>query len=82
MDRLRFTQHISRQFNQELEAVRSHVLRMGGLVEQQLGVGVRCLREREVAGLKLVAEAEAEINRLELSIDEECVRIMVRRQPA
>ncbi len=44
MDRLRFTQLISRQFNQEQEAVRSHVLRMGGLVEQQLSVGLRCLR--------------------------------------
>ncbi len=82
MDRLRLSQHISRQFNEELETMRSLVLRMGGLVEQQLGIGVRCLRERESAGLKQVVEAEREINRLELSIDEDCVRIMVRRQPA
>ena len=82
MDRLRFTQHISRQFNQELEAVRSDVLGMGGLVEEQLGIALAGLRERQLIGLERVREAEREINRLELSIDESCLRIMVRRQPA
>ncbi len=82
MDRLRFTQHISRQFNQELEAVRSDVLNMGGLVEEQLGIALGGLRERHLVGLERVREAEREINRLELSIDASCLRIMVRRQPA
>ena len=82
MDRLRFTQHISRQFNTELEHVRSDVLRMGGLVEEQLGIALAGLRDRQLLGLERVREAEREINRLELSIDEACLRIMVRRQPA
>lgn len=82
MDRLRFTHHISRQFNVELERVRSDVLRMGGLVEEQLGIALGGLRDRQLVGLERVREAEREINRLELSIDEACLRIMVRRQPA
>ncbi|MEK7768902.1 MAG: phosphate transport system regulator PhoU, partial [Pseudomonadota bacterium] len=30
------SEHISKQFNAELEAVRSSVLQMGGLVEEQI----------------------------------------------
>jgi len=36
MDNLNLGQHISRRYNEELEDVRTRVLAMGGLVEQQL----------------------------------------------
>ena len=35
--------HISRQFNAELEDIRSRVLQMGGLVEQQIGQAITAL---------------------------------------
>ncbi|MBF7728779.1 phosphate signaling complex protein PhoU [Pseudomonas sp. N040] len=76
------TQHISAQFNADLEAVRSHLLAMGGLVEKQVNDAVTSLIEADAALAGRVREADAQINQMEVSIDEECIRILARRQPA
>jgi len=82
MSDLNLGHHISQQFNEELEDVRSKVLQMGGVVEEQLEKAVRAL----VAGdAELAASVQANdyrINALEVEIDEECTRIVARRQPA
>ena len=73
--------HISRRFNEDLERVRNAVLTMGGLVEDQLDRGMRALAEGDSElGLK-VAEDDAKVNRMEVSIDEECSRILATRAP-
>ena len=43
MPELEISAHISHAFNEELEAVRTSVLEMGGLVEHQLGEAVRAM---------------------------------------
>ena len=74
--------HISRRFNEDLEHVRNAVLAMGGLVEDQLDRGIRALVEADSdLGLR-VAEDDAKVNRMEVSIDEECSRILATRAPA
>ena len=52
MDKLNLGQHISTQFNDQLEEVRSKVLQMGGIVEEQVGNAVRALvdGDAELAG--------------------------------
>ena len=82
MDKLQFGQHISRRFNEELEDVRSKVLHMGGVVEEQLANALRVLVNDEVALASDVIDADAIVNSLEVEIDEECTRIVARRQPA
>lgn len=82
MDKLNLGQHISRQFNQELEDVRSKVLKMGGLVEEQLGLAIRSLVDGDRKLAKKVVKNDYRINALEVEIDEECTRIVARRQPA
>ncbi len=82
MDKLNIGQHISRQFNEELENVRSQVLRMGGIVEEQLGNAVQALVEGDVALAREVVAKDYRVNALEVAIDEECTRIVARRQPA
>ena len=47
MDTSDLSHHISSRFNEELERVRSKVLRMGGLVEEQLQQAVRALVEAD-----------------------------------
>jgi len=47
MDKLHLDQHISHQFNMELEDIRNNVMRMGGLVEQQVNDGLRALLEAD-----------------------------------
>jgi len=82
MEKADLGQHISQQFNQELEDVRNRVLQMGGLVEQQLSDAVRALTTMDSALAEVVITNDYKINRLEVSIDEECTHILARRQPA
>jgi len=82
MDKLNIGQHISRQFNEELENVRSQVLKMGGLVEEQLSQAVQALVETDATLAREVVENDYRVNALEVAIDEECTRIVARRQPA
>lgn len=75
-------QHISGQFNAELDAMKNHLLEMGGLVEQQLTLSMQALLSRDSGKAEAVIRADREINAMELRIDEECSRILARRQPA
>ncbi len=82
MDTSDLSHHISSRFNEELERVRSKVLRMGGLVEEQLQQAVRALVEADSSLGELVARRDVEVNALEVSIDEDCSRILATRSPA
>ncbi|MGD8642136.1 MAG: phosphate signaling complex protein PhoU [Gammaproteobacteria bacterium] len=74
--------HISQQFNAELEDVRSKVLAMGGFVEQQIQDAVKALVSADVELAEGVVKNDVKVNALEVNIDEECARILARRQPA
>lgn len=75
-------QHISGQFNAELDAMKNHLLEMGGLVERQLARAMQALLSRDSGEAQAVIDADQEINAMEIQIDEECSRILARRQPA
>lgn len=81
MDRLHLSQHISRQFNDEIEGLRRQVLAMGGIVEEQIAAATRVLVAQEAAEGGILAR-EQRINAAELAIDEQCASILARRQPA
>jgi phosphate transport system protein len=81
MDKPLISQHISKQFNVELEDVRQRVLAMGGLVEQQIADATRALMQGDGALGEAVSKADHKVNGLEVYIDEECSRILARRQP-
>jgi phosphate transport system protein len=74
--------HISRQFDQELDEIRSRVLKMGGLVEAQLDKTLDALREGDAEGIIDVESLDRKVNALEMQIDEECTQILAKRQPA
>lgn len=76
------SQHISKQFDNDLENIRSQVLAMGGLVEQQLTGSITALIESELEVAENVIKSEYNVNRFEVAIDEECTRILAKRQPA
>ena len=82
MDKLHLDQHTSHQFNKELEDIRNKVLRMGGLVEQQVTKGLQALLEADHDLASEVAKSDYEVNKLEVEIDEECTHVLARRQPA
>ena len=76
------TGHISKRFDQELEDIRNQVLSMGGLVETQVNNGIRALVEADSKIAEQVVNDDHKVNRMEVDIDEQCVQILARRQPA
>ena len=74
--------HISRQYDNELEEIRGDVLAMGGLAEQQFTNAMQALRDFNVPLAEQVMENEIKLNAWEVSIDDECVTLLARRQPA
>ena len=74
--------HTSKQFDAELEAVRTRVLQMGGLVEQQIVRAVDGLASGDLAAIEEVIADDHRVNTLEVQLDEDCSHIIARRQPA
>jgi phosphate transport system protein len=76
------SQHISQQFEKELQDIRSRVLAMGGLVEQQVSDAMDALVTADTELARAVLSLDDDVNALEMSIDEECIQIIALRQPA
>ncbi|MEZ5523513.1 MAG: phosphate signaling complex protein PhoU [Pseudomonadales bacterium] len=77
-----YSHHISQQFNEDLEEVKKHLLEMGGHVENQINDAMESLVDADSELAETVMSNDEDINRMEVSIDEECARILARRQPA
>ena len=82
MDNLNIGRHISGQFNEDLERVINLVMKMGGLVEKQLSDALTSISESDTSLAKKVLSNDKQVNDLEVSIDDECTRIIAKRQPA
>ena len=77
------TEHTSKQYDAELETLRSRVLQMGGLVENQIVSAIEGLgASGDTRIFKEVIHREQQVNQIELEIDELCNHILARRQPA
>jgi phosphate transport system protein len=74
-------EHTSKQFDADLEAVRSRVLKMGGLVEEQIVKAVEALTTGNIELAKQVQQQDHLVNGMEVAIDEDCNHIIARRQP-
>ena len=75
-------EHTYKQFDAEMEEIRSGVLAMGGLVETQLARAIQSLRHPELDQVDAVAADEQAINQMQISIDHQCSQIIAKRQPA
>ncbi|MDN3637957.1 phosphate signaling complex protein PhoU [Simiduia curdlanivorans] len=82
MDKLNLDRHISRQFNAELEALRTQMLEMGGLVEQQVSDAVAAIESGDTALAEKVIVNEDKVDEFELELDEQATLVLARRQPA
>jgi phosphate transport system protein len=81
MDTSDLSHHILSRFNADLEGVRSGVLQMGGLVEQQLQDGIKALYSGDGRLGEEVARLDHKVNAMEVAIDEDCSRILATRGP-
>src|SRR5258708_14160775 len=76
------TEHISKQYDQDLEALRSRMMQMGGLVESQIRSAVAGYLNGDAERIEQVIAADAKVNELEVAIDDDLRHVIVRRQPA
>ncbi|PCO06141.1 phosphate transport system regulatory protein PhoU [Microbulbifer flavimaris] len=82
MMEMHFDQHISRQFNEDLESIKTEMLEMGGMVTRQVADAVEALANADSELAEKVLRIEEEIDRREMAIDEHATLIIAKRQPA
>ena len=73
--------HTSQEFEADIQAVRSKVAEMGGLVEDQLDKAIAALKTSDVRLAEEVVTRDGDVNRLDVEIDEGCTRIFALRAP-
>ncbi len=81
MDNSKVGQHISEQFNRDLEDIRNKVLMMGGLVERQIELAVEAYTTGNLELAEQVIKQDDDVDLLEVAIDQECTQILALRQP-
>ena len=82
MEKQHIGKHISHQFNEDIESIRNKVLVMGGLVEQQTIDAVEAVTQGNIELAEQVVQSDKTVNALEQEIDEDCLLIIAKRQPA
>lgn len=75
-------EHSSKQYDMDLETIRSKVLLMGGLVESQFHDAIACFRSGNIGQAETVIKSDENVNTLEVSLDDACSHLIVKRQPA
>ena len=76
------SEHLSKQYDQDLDAIRSRVLEMGGLVESQIQTALDAYASGDAALVDRVIKEDERVNGFEVGIDDACIHIVARRQPA
>lgn len=82
MDNLHLDQHISQQFNADLEELKTQLLEMGGVVEQQIVDAVKAIENADGELAERVIVIEDDVDAREVALDENCTMVLARRQPA
>src|SRR4051794_28140273 len=70
-----------RHFEDELDTLRSLIIQMSSLVDEQIEASVRALGEGNLEIAKFVMQREARVNELDVAIDGQCQRIFALTQP-
>ena len=75
-------EHIIKQYDAELNEIRTLILQMGGKVEVMISNCIKALVDRNTALAESTIPSDHEVNHLEVLIDEKCLEVLARRQPA
>ena len=76
------SEHASKQYDLDLDSIRTRVLQMGGLVEAQIRRALEALASGDRALIDAVIAEDHRVNAMEVALDGDCSQVIVRRQPA
>jgi len=76
------TKHTDKKYEEELAKLREEILYMGGLVEDQIQKAIKSLVDRDSNLANIIIERDHEVNRLDVDIDELCIKLLALHQPA
>ncbi len=68
-------------FEEELDKLRTRIIKMGSLVDEQVEYAFRALNEWNVALASLVMERDGKVDKLDVKIEKQCQRIFALQQP-
>lgn len=74
-------QHTVKRFDEELNNLQSLVLKMGGLVQEQIEGAVQALDDEDLDAARRIVARDRLVNRYNVQVDEESVNLLARRQP-
>jgi len=74
--------HTDRLYENQLAKLRSTVLEMGGLVEDQITQAIKALVERDGTLARATVARDHTVNRLDVEIDDLCIKLLALHQPA
>jgi phosphate transport system protein len=75
-------QHTDQHYESELKELNLKILAMGGLVEKQIEHAIRGLVERDDELCRVTIERDHAVNRMDVDIDDLCIRLLALHQPA
>lgn len=76
------TAHTDKKYEEDLRKLREDILYMGGLVEDQIQRAIKSLVDRDSDAANIIIERDHEVNRLDVDIDDLCIRLLALHQPA
>jgi phosphate transport system protein len=75
-------EHTDKRYEEELKKLREEILYMGGMVEDQIQKAIKSLVDRDSQFAEVIIERDHEVNRLDVEIDERCIKLLALHQPA
>ena len=69
-------------FDQELQDLSDNVLRLGSMVDAAISLSIQALKERDQELAQQIITDDEKINELRFKIEEDCVSLIARQQPA
>jgi phosphate transport system protein len=74
--------HTDRRYEEELNALHQRILEMGGFVEKQIVNAIAALVHRDSELARETIARDDTANRMDVEIDELCIRLLALHQPA
>ena len=75
------TERVVRHFQSELEQLKTRILEMGGLAEEEVRIAIKGLVERDSALIDRVLAGDEPVNALHIEIDSRCFTLLALYQP-